>query len=706
MLTGSYNLWLVLSSLLISMFASYTALNMTGRVFEAKARAARWWLLGGSIAMGIGIWSMHFLGMLALNLPMHMAYDPVITVLSLLLAIGSSALALWIVCKDELSWLRLTVGALLMGAGICGMHYTGMAAMRMDPAVHYIPSLVLLSIAIAVLASGAALWMAFHLRQSSSRMRFRVIAAVLMGLAIAGMHYTGMAAAQFPAGSVSEHHAGALSSSGLAPLIILSALVALSAALVISMFDVRASSLASSLEHAEQELYFLAMHDGLTKLPNRTLFVDRLNQEIENAKRSQKPFSLLFIDLDGFKHINDARGHQVGDLLLVQVAQRIRSLVRGRDTVARLGGDEFVVIADVENRPHATILAEKLVAALRLPYVVTGFNCDVSASIGIAFYSGHIEQQALVRQADAAMYRAKAQGRNTYCFYEESMNDDAQKRLEVLHDLRLALAREELVLFYQPKLDARKGTMLGVEALIRWNHPARGILSPSEFIPAAEMGGLVLPIGEWTIKEACRQLSEWRRAGHAHWSVSVNLSTVQFNYPGLIELVSANLKRHALEPGSLIFEITESTAMRDPEMSLKTLQKLRQLGVKISIDDFGTGYSSLLYLKKLPASELKIDREFVRDLTESDEDVAIVSTIVALGEALNLEVVAEGVETKAQEQLLKNLGCTTLQGFLLGHPMRAEELVAAVERKRLVTGCEKGGRYHLPRLVSHIPSVA
>jgi len=286
------------------------------------------------------------------------------------------------------------------------------------------------------------------------------------------------------------------------------------------------------------------------------------------------------------------------------------------------------------------------------------------------------------------------------------MNDDARKKLEVLHDLRLALAGEELVLHYQPKLDARKGTMLGVEALIRWNHPARGVLPPSEFIPAAERGGLILPIGEWTITEACRQLSEWRSAGHGDWTVSINLSTVQFNYPGLIELVSDSLKRHALEPGSIIFEITESTAMRDPETSLKTLHKLRQLGVGISIDDFGTGYSSLLYLKKLPACELKIDRGFVRDLLEGDEDVAIVSTIVALGEALNLEIVAEGVETRAQEQLLTSLGCTALQGFLLGGPMTAEELIAAIEKKRLVTGSEKEGRRKLPMLVRPIPSVA
>jgi diguanylate cyclase (GGDEF)-like protein len=705
-LPATYNISLVVASLLIAMFASYTALDMASRVSEVNGQAARWWLLGGSAAMGIGIWSMHFLGMLAFNLPVPMAYDPVVTFLSLLVAIASSAFALWMVCREMLSWLRLGIGAILMGAGVCTMHYTGMAAMRMRPGIRYIPSLFLLSVAIAITASGAALWIAFHLRRRSSKIkRLRVGAAVVMGLAIAGMHYTGMAAARFPEHSVCTMVGTGLSSTGMAPVIIVFALGVLSVALVISMFDFRTSLLASSLAHAHQELQFLAMHDGLTKLPNRRLLEDRLDQEIANAKRNQTRFSVLFLDLDGFKKVNDAFGHQVGDQLLIQVAQRIRSIVRARDTVARIGGDEFVLLADAAEPTQAASLAGKLIDAIQMPFVIAGLDCNVSASIGIALYGEESGREGLLKHADAAMYHAKALGRNSYCFYEASMNEDTQKQLQVVHDLRLALARHEFILYYQPKFDAQSGTILGVEALIRWKHPNRGILLPVEFIPLAERIGLILPIGEWTIQEACRQMNEWRAAGYTSWTVSINLSTVQFNHPGLIDLVCQNLERFALDPGSLAFEITESTAMRDPEMSLSVLQKLHQLGVRISIDDFGTGYSSLLYLKRLPARELKIDRGFVRDLFQGNEDAAIISAIVALGRTLNLEIVAEGVETLEQQHFLTGLGCNALQGFLLGRPMPANDFIAAIAKGRSAMEQQEEDRQHRPKLVAQIPSI-
>ena len=705
MLVGNYNVWLVIASLLIAVFASYTALDMAGRVSETQGPAARWWLLGGSVAMGIGIWSMHFLGMLAFSLPMPMGYDPLITFLSLTIAIASSAFALWIVCQQQLSWSRLAVGAVLMGTGVCTMHYGGMAAMKMNPQIKYIPSLFLLSVLIAITASGASLWIAFRLRRQTSKIRrLRAGAAVVMGIAIAGMHYTGMAAAQFPKGSVCTMARSGLSSGWMAPLIIVFALVVLSTALIISMLDFRAAVLASSLAQARQALQFLAMHDGLTKMPNRALLQDRFDQEIENAKTSQKPFFVLFLDLDGFKQINDAYGHQVGDSLLVEVAERIRSVVRTRDTVARIGGDEFVLLSDVAEPSDAANLADRLVVAIQKPFMISGHNCQVSASIGIALYTEGIEREALLRNADAAMYHAKSIGRNTYCFFEESMNEDAKKRLQVLQDLRLALACRELVLYYQPKFDARTGAMLGVEALIRWKHPNRGLLLPGEFIPLAEQTGLILPIGEWTIQEACRQMSEWRAAGHSGWTVAVNLSAVQFNHPALVELVQESLNRYALDPGCFVLEITESTAMRDPDTSLNILKKLHQIGVRISIDDFGTGYSSLLYLKRLPASELKIDRGFVRELSRGSEDAAIISAIVALGRTLNLEIVAEGVETVAQQDFLTSLGCNALQGFLLGRPMPPDQLIAKIVRGNALWELRDPDSVQMPKLVAQIPA--
>ncbi len=712
MLVGSYNVWLVLASLLIAMLASYTALDMAGRVAETQGKSARWWLVGGSVAMGIGIWSMHFLGMLAFSLPVPMGYDPAITFLSLLIAIASSAFALWMVCRAKLSWPRLGIGAVLMGAGVCSMHYTGMAAMRMTPGIQYIPSLFMLSVLIAVVASGAALWIAFRLRQRSSNIRLlRAGAAVVMGFAIAGMHYTGMAAAQFPKNSTCAMADAGLSTGWMALLIIVFALSVLSIALIISMLDFRMEArtavLALSLDRAHQELQFLALHDSLTKLPNRTLLEDRLDQEIENAKRNGKAFSVLFLDLDGFKQVNDAFGHQVGDLLLIEVATRIRAIVRARDTIARVGGDEFILLADTAEPADAANLASKIIAAVQKPYAITDHDCQVTVSVGITLYSGgDVPRHELLKNADAAMYHAKALGKNTYCFFEVSMNEDAQKQLQVLHDLRLAIDRGELVLYYQPKFDAHTGTMIGAEALIRWRHPEHGLLLPGEFIPLAEKIGLILPIGEWTVQEACRQMREWRAAGYSGWTVAVNLSAVQFNHPGLIELVRHNLERYALEPGCLVLEITESTAMRDPDTSMAILQKLHQMGVRISIDDFGTGYSSLLYLKRLPAGELKIDRGFVRDLAQETDDAAIISAIVALGHTLNLEIVAEGVETVAQREFLTSLGCSSLQGFLLGRPMPPEQLLAAVAQGNAAWELEDVSLSRAPKLVAQIPVTA
>lgn len=678
---GNYDPWLVSASLLIAMLASYTALDMAGRVVASEGRVARWWLAGGSVAMGVGIWTMHFLGMLAFRLPMPMSYDPGITLLSLLIGIASSNFALWMVCQKALSWLRLCIGSLLMGAGVCAMHYTGMAAMRMTPPIKYIPSLFILSVVIAVMASGAALWIAFHLRQRSKWTRqLRPLAAVVMGFAIAGMHYTGMAAAQFPVTSTCEMDRTGMTTGWFALLIIVFAVAVLSIALITSLLDLRFESrtatLASSLENANQELQFLALHDSLTKLPNRALLEDRLEQEIQNATREKTCFSVLFIDLDGFKQINDAFGHHTGDLLLVEVAQRIRAKIRTRDTLARLGGDEFVLLAKTDEPSDAANLADKLVKAMREPVKIAGYELRVSVSIGIAIYNSmEGAQHDLLKSADAAMYRAKTLGRDEYCFFEESMNDDAQLHMQVLHDLHMAKDRHELVLHYQPKFDAAGGEMIGAEALVRWNHPVRGMIPPDEFIPLAEKTGLIFQIGWWVLDEACRQMSEWRATGHTDWTVSVNLSALQFNHSGLVQMVGDALKSHALEPRCLTLEITESTAMHDANASLVILQQLSDMGVQISIDDFGTGYSSLLYLKRLPASELKIDRGFVRDLVHDSEDAAIIAAIVALGRTLNLKIVAEGVETVGQREFLTRLGCTSLQGFLLGRPMPADQIV-------------------------------
>jgi diguanylate cyclase (GGDEF)-like protein len=683
MMSPSYDAPLVLFSVLVAILASYTALDMAGRIATAaRGRYARMWLAGGSIAMGFGIWSMHFLGMLAFRLPIPLAYDPAITGLSLLIALLASAFALRLVSGDHLPPARLAMGALALGAAVASMHYTGMAAMRMRPGIDYDPLLFVLSIVVAVGASGAALWIAFRLRRSMPRVhQLRFGAAVVMGGAIAAMHYTGMAAAQFPLGSVCAAATDGIDPHALALPILVITVCVLAVALITSVLDMRlemrTAVLADALGEANKELEFLALHDKLTHLPNRVLLEDRFAQAIQAASRQHGVFAVLFVDLDGFKGVNDTYGHQVGDGLLVQIANRLRAALRSEDTISRVGGDEFVVLVGVDEPADAGMVAGTLIETLRETVYVEGHALHVSGSIGIALYPADgQDQDALMTNADAAMYHAKASGRNAYCYFERSMNHQARAQQTLIQDLRSAVRNGQLQLHYQPKFSASDNRLVGAEALLRWNHPVQGLLMPDQFITLAEKTGTIVPIGGWVLDEACRQLAVWHAAGHTDWSMAVNLSALQFCHAGMVESVARALAQHGVPAACLTLEITETTAMRDVEATLEIMTRLDAMGVRIAIDDFGTGYSSLLHLKRIPASELKIDRGFVRDLAEDTEDAAIVSAIVALGRTLKLQVVAEGVETAAQQSFLAGLGCDALQGYLLGKPMPAAQFAS------------------------------
>lgn len=683
MMSPSYDAPLVLFSVLVAILASYTALDMAGRIATAaRGRYARMWLAGGSIAMGFGIWSMHFVGMLAFRLPIPLGYDPAITGLSLLIAVLASAFALRLVSRDHLPPGRLAMGALALGAAVASMHYTGMAAMRMRPGIDYDPLLFVVSIVVAVGASGAALWIAFRLRRSMPRVhQLRFGAAVVMGGAIAAMHYTGMAAAQFPLGSVCGAATDGMDPHALAVPILVITVCVLAVALITSVLDMRlemrTAVLADALGEANKELEFLALHDKLTHLPNRVLLEDRFAQAIQAASRQHGVFAVLFVDLDGFKGVNDTYGHQVGDGLLVQIANRLRAAVRSEDTISRVGGDEFVVLVGVDEPADAGMVAGTLIETLRETVYVEGHALHVSGTIGIALYPADgQDQDALMTNADAAMYHAKASGRNAYCYFESSMNHQARAQQTLIQDLRGAVRNGQLQLHYQPKFSASDNRLVGAEALLRWNHPVQGLLMPDQFITLAEKTGTIVPIGGWVLDEACRQLAVWHAIGHTDWSMAVNLSALHFCHAGMVESVARALAQHRVPAACLTLEITETTAMRDVEATLEIMTRLDAMGVRIAIDDFGTGYSSLLHLKRIPASELKIDRGFVRDLAEDTEDAAIVSAIVALGRTLKLQVVAEGVETAAQQSFLAGLGCDALQGYLLGKPMPAAQFAS------------------------------
>ena len=686
MVAATYSPALVFISLCVAILASYTALDLTGRIATARGRTAYLWMGGGALAMGFGVWSMHFIGMLALELPLELGYDLGLTLWSLLVAILSCGFALWLVSQPSLPALQLLLGALIMGAGISAMHYSGMAALKMQPGIDYDPTLFGLSLVIAVGASAAALSIAFRLRKQTPYVRLiRGGASVVMGLAIVGMHYTGMAAANFPVGSFCGALVDGLSGKGLDNLVLVSSLAVLVIALLTSIFDARldarTAALADSLTLANEELTQLALHDTLTGLPNRILLADRISQAMAKVAEQGGCFSLMFIDLDGFKPVNDAFGHHVGDRLLREVALRLREQLRSQDTLARIGGDEFVLLVRLTEPDDAPQVATRQVSLLAKSFRVDEHDLQISASIGIALYPGNGQSaEELLMNADAAMYHAKGGGKNGYSFFDVSMNTNARKQLQLLQDLRQALEHNQFRLHYQPKFDASNGKPVGAEALLRWEHPQQGLLQPDDFIELAEKTGLIIPIGEWVLNEACRQMRIWFDQGYSHWRIAVNLSALQFCYSGLVDSVVSALERNQLPANSLTLEITETTAMSDADASMTVLQKLSHMGVDLSIDDFGTGYSSLMYLKRLPANELKIDRGFVRDLEHDSDDAAIVSAIVALGQALGLRIVAEGVETDTQQSFLTTLGCDSLQGFLLGQPLPAEQFMVDIHR--------------------------
>lgn len=678
MLPVTWDSVLICVSLIVVFIASFTALDTTGRVAVSRGWSARFWLLVGGIAMGIGVWSMHFIGMLAMMMPMMMRYDTRLTILSLLVAILGSVLAFGqTVGGLHLTRQRLLRGTLILGAGVVVMHYLGMYALLIEPQPEWNALLVALSVLIAFAASGLALWLAFHLRQGDHHlMLMRGLASLVMGIAIAGMHYVGMAAAEFSHSSMMQPHG--VSNAGLAVWVTLITLTILGVTLLSSMLDaqLRAARLATRLNRANQELRQLAMHDNLTTLPNRVMLEQQLDLAIKQAMLNEHRFAVIYMDLDGFKAVNDTWGHHVGDRLLVAVAERLCNQLSNTMLLVRLGGDEFVLMAECDISA-ARQLAQKLVKVISSPFELDRYVLHVSLSAGIAIFPLHgRNRQELLFNADAAMYHTKHSGRNGWCLFEPAMSAATQHQLELANDLWEAIEREQMRLFYQPKFCSGGTRLMGFEALLRWQHPQRGLLTPELFLPRAEKTGQIIALGNWVIGEACRQLRLWHNQGHSDWTVSVNLSALQFHQRDLLTILTQTLARNQLPGSALMLEITEAIAMRDPAFSQQRIRELQQAGVSVAIDNFGIGYANLLHLKDLDASELKIDRSFINCLRPGSEDATVVSAMLTLAQSLNLRMVAEGVETEEQQHLLTSLGFDALQGYLLGKPTPADRVEA------------------------------
>jgi diguanylate cyclase (GGDEF)-like protein/PAS domain S-box-containing protein len=953
---SSYNAWLVALSIVIAFLASYTSLDLASRVTAARGAVTVYWLVGGAFSMGLGIWAMHFIGMLAFSLPIPISYDLPITLASIVPALVSSALALYVVGRRAATTRTLLVSALVMGCGISAMHYTGMAAMKMSPPISYDGTRFALSVLLAIGASLAALRLAFRASTDAGAMR-KLGSAAVMGLAIAGMHYVGMSAAIFspdavclagPGGADArwiainvgggtllilgftittaffdsslaaqnaravarlrrmntelEEKAAELASeitrelrdsqarlvaseaslrevnerleavigsspvaiytrnlqgivtswnpaaekmfgwreaeiigrplatvpadkqgeteelrrrvlsgepvvdvevrrqkrdgspidirSTLAPLhdaggrvygyiavavditerkktedmLRLSAQVFENASEGIMVTDADSTIVAvnkafaaitgyaaeeaigksmrllhsgwhdpafygalrdslardghwqgelwdrrkdgdayaqwtniaavrdergrvthyvavisdiTARKEAERRLSYLATHDALTGLKNRSLFYENLQHALARARRGADRVALLFLDIDNFKAINDTLGHHSGDQLLREIAARIAGCVRDSDTVARQGGDEFtVMIEDIGDPDEVAHVAQKMLDALAPKFVVAGREIFVTASIGIdVFPTDAGSADDLLKNADAAMYHAKEQGRNNYQFYSAELNAAAHKRLTLESGLRRALERQEFVLHYQPQVTLRGGRLVGIEALLRWQHPEHGLIMPDEFIPLAESSGLIVAIGEWVLRAACAQHKAWQDAGLSIAPVAVNISARQFR-PDFVDTVRRALEDTQLDARHLELEITESLLMRNIEATSAALHRLNELGVGLAVDDFGTGHSSLYYLKRFPVDKLKVERAFVQDIAADPDDAALVRAIVGLGHSLGLRVTAEGVETELQFAHLLGMNCDEAQGYYFSRPLPARECEA------------------------------
>ncbi|KQP14726.1 bifunctional diguanylate cyclase/phosphodiesterase [Pseudorhodoferax sp. Leaf267] len=701
-LPTSYNLLGVMASVVIASFASYVTLDLARRVRRPERTAAALWWAGGSIVMGTGIWAMHFVGMLAFSVPIVLGYGYGLTLASWLAAVATSGIALGIASLGALTWGRVVAGASVMGLGICAMHYTGMAALDMAPGIVWNMGWVVASAVIAVVASGVALGLFFWLRAFNGvrRMLYQLLAAGAMGLAISGMHYTGMAGAGFPEGAVCLS-ADALGGPALAVAVAAACLLMLSLTLVIATLDsrmqARTGTLNSSLQQANaqlqsanDELHRRAFSDPLTGLPNRLLFEDRLAHALSRSERTADRISsrrtekigVLFVDLDGFKPVNDSFGHAAGDQVLKEAAARLQGMARESDTVARVGGDEFLMLVeDAGNVADCMTLANRIVEALGRPFDIAERQVQIACSIGIVVWPDQGQREKLVANADAAMYAAKRNGGNSYALFESHMDHRAGEQLGLQSDLRMAIERGQLALHYQPKIDGLRGQIHGVEALLRWQHPEHGMVPPDVFIPMAERFGLINKLGAWVIDEACRQMQAWADAG-VRMRVSINLSVHQLREPDLVSRIEQALRRNFVPPAHLLCEITESVAMEDIKATQRAFEDLARIGVFLSIDDFGTGYSSLSYLRQLPARQLKIDRSFVQDLESSNDARAVVDAVVRLSHALGLRVVAEGVETAGQSDILLEMGCDELQGYFFARPMPAEMLLAWTEGRK------------------------
>ncbi|ENW98684.1 hypothetical protein F900_02767 [Acinetobacter modestus] len=669
----------VIVSILVAVATCYAAVSMEELVFKAAYKKfEKSILVTSGLTLGLAIWAMHFIGMLASHLPEGYHFDISLTVLSYLIGATASVFAVWLTTRPTLPMPRLILGALFLGLGISGMHYTGMLALSVEHhQLRYDPLLVICSVLIAVCGSGLSCLFVFKYKTAVKyKTALKAVVAILMAFSIVGMHYTGMAATYFDTGFAEALGSAQTEQAVLLFTIIFITSLVFVAGFAVAVLEARLEERNQQLVRINKELATQSLHDSLTKLPNRLYLTDYAEVIFSHHRLREEKAAFLYVDLDRFKSVNDAFGHHIGDQLLIQMANRLHEKLSSSHKLFRIGGDEFVLISENTDVNQAMLLAEEVLHFIQEAYLIATKEINISASLGIAMYPEHgTNVQDLLINADVAMLASKEQGRNTFTvFHSATDQQDVRSQSKLINDLYKAVDEQQFVLFYQPKFTANY-QVCGVEALIRWKHPSLGLLTPQMFIEGAEKTGLIIPMGYWALEQACQQIQKWERSNSPFYPIAVNLSALQFENKKLFSVLEQLLEEYQIQPHNLILEITESTAMHHIDSSIRTLERLRKLGIRIAIDDFGTGYSSFLYLKDLPVDELKIDRGFLIDLQPNSKEEAILESIIHLAAKLGLIVTAEGVETQQQADILTNLGCNQLQGYLLGIPVNVENLV-------------------------------
>jgi len=657
-----HNPWLVLVALLVGLAGSWLTSRLFLRTLNAQHLQRFGWHFLTGVAAAVAVWCTHFIAMLGFNPRVPVMFDTTVTMLSLLIALTGTT-AGFLVAADWRAKCAPAVGGAIVGLAIALMHYTGMQAYRVQGIVTWNLPGVVASVALAVVLSAIALQSAIRGGRHAGN-----IMAGTMALAIATLHFTGMSAFQVEPAQIGGAVVDLGTQRVLAFAVACAAFVIVAVGLVAWLLD------NGQRNEAMEQLRLMALTDPLTGLPNRSGVGRHLDTVLPFVDAQAIKLALVGIDLNRFKEINDLRGHQAGDDVLRLLAQRVTELIGTGEFIGRVGGDEFIATKAYVERTDLVEFVTRLEAAFAKPIGYGNWEFVTGASLGVAVYPDDAKDKVeLMSNADLAMYRAKADLTRSICFYEPAMDEMVKNRLRLAADLRAALAHRQFHVFYQVQTSVVTGRPTGYEALIRWQHPQRGLVPPAEFIPIAEETGLILEIGEWVLREACLKASTWGPP----YKVSVNVSAVQFAHANLPKLIRDVLAETKLPAERLELELTESTIFVDRKRALQVLEEIKALGVGIALDDFGTGYSSLGTLRAFPFDKIKLDRSFMNEVESNPQSKAIIRAVLAIGKSLGIPVLAEGIETQAQLTLLENEGCDEIQGFLIGRPAPLSLIVAS-----------------------------